>query len=223
MLQNYLRTSGPFDLILGDFNLPHIDWKTQTSSTHLGETYIELFQDLFLHQHVEEPTHDRGNVLDLVFTQDESLIHDIRCLKEESISDHYPILIELNMFNKNQNLGLNHYDYKHMNKELFRNMLSDIDWTSQLNTGSANDMWIALKEHIQSAMSLCIPIDRILRSIYMYMYHTVPSSKYRVLVSCYLTSKEIRSSLLSSVRAAHLPWRSRFEPKKNKVNKLQKV
>ena len=74
VLQNYLRTSGPFDLILGDFNLPIIDWKTQTSSTQTGETYVELFQDLFLHQHVEEPTHERGNVLDLVFTQDESFI-----------------------------------------------------------------------------------------------------------------------------------------------------
>ena len=101
MLQNYLKTSGPFDLILGDFNLPHIDWQTQTSSTHTGETYVELFQDLFLHQHVVEPTHVRGNVLDLVFTQDESFIHDIRCLKEESISDHYPLLIELDMLKKN--------------------------------------------------------------------------------------------------------------------------
>ena len=159
LLQNYLRTSGPFDLILGAFNLPHIDWQTQTSSTHTEETYLELFQDLFLHQHVEEPTHERGNVLDLVFTQDESFIHDIKCLKEESISDHYPLFIELDMFKKNHNLQvLNHYDYKHMNKELFRNMLSDIDWTSQLHSGSANDMWIALKEQIHGAMSCCIPM-----------------------------------------------------------------
>ena len=104
VLQNYLRTSGTFDLIMGDFNLPHIDWQTQTSSTHTRETYIELFQDLFLHQHVEKPTHERGNVLDLVFTQDESLINDIRCLKEESISDHYPLFIELNIFKKNHNI-----------------------------------------------------------------------------------------------------------------------
>ena len=87
-----------------------------------------------------------------------SYVHDIRCLKEESISDHYPLLIELNMFKKNQKLEINHYDYKHMDKELFRNMLCDIDWTSQLSSGSANDMWIALKEQIQGAMSCCIPM-----------------------------------------------------------------
>ncbi|KAF2351373.1 Endonuclease/exonuclease/phosphatase [Trinorchestia longiramus] len=53
-------------LIMGDFNLPHINWTTRQSQAP-GSKLIDLMNTNSLQQHVDEPT--RGNnILDLVMT-----------------------------------------------------------------------------------------------------------------------------------------------------------
>ena len=52
-------------VILGDFNLPHIDWQTLSGVETESHKMLEFLEDNFLHQLVTEPT--RGNnILDLV-------------------------------------------------------------------------------------------------------------------------------------------------------------
>ena len=63
------------------------------ASTSNEEEYVELFQDLFLQQLIDFPTHDRGNILDLVLTREESTVDSIECLKEEALGDHFPLIM----------------------------------------------------------------------------------------------------------------------------------
>ena len=62
-------------LVLGDFNLPDIDWEFWTTSSNTDsfeKKFIECIRDCFLFQHITEYTRQRGNdrpsTLDLVFT-----------------------------------------------------------------------------------------------------------------------------------------------------------
>ena len=48
-------------LLCGDFNYPYIDWSNLTSSSPILLDFIDTTQDLFLHQHILEPTRYRGN------------------------------------------------------------------------------------------------------------------------------------------------------------------
>ena len=52
-------------LIVGDFNLPNIDWETKMfldASTHFSHVFVETIQDCYLSQEVSEPTRYReGN------------------------------------------------------------------------------------------------------------------------------------------------------------------
>ncbi|KAF2357366.1 Endonuclease/exonuclease/phosphatase [Trinorchestia longiramus] len=53
-------------VIMGDFNLPHINWTTRQSQAS-GSKLIDLMNTISLQQHVNKPT--RGNnILDLVMT-----------------------------------------------------------------------------------------------------------------------------------------------------------
>ena len=52
--------------ILGDFNLPAIDWIHSTSHDPSGKTFLEFCADNGLTQCIEEATHNKGNTLDIL-------------------------------------------------------------------------------------------------------------------------------------------------------------
>ena len=80
----------------GDFNLPMIDWQNQQPVTGCSKDKKLLFDmlsdftsDLCLKQYVNQPTHKDGNILDLCFTNNESLINDVTLSKPlHSITHH---------------------------------------------------------------------------------------------------------------------------------------
>ena len=79
--------------ILGDFNLPDVDWYTLTGSSSSSSCVCNFIFDCNLTQHVLEPTHVKGNVLDLVLTSvnvtiDHLTIHPLSVI---NFSDHLVI------------------------------------------------------------------------------------------------------------------------------------
>ena len=65
-------------LLMGDFNLPNISWNEGTASNQYFQSdLLSLFAEYGLDQRVLEPTHVRGNVLDLVFVSDSNMIYDV--------------------------------------------------------------------------------------------------------------------------------------------------
>ncbi len=55
-------------VILGDFNLPDIDWLSLSCSSPLSLTFCDFVFDNNLSQLVLEPTHCKGNCLDLILS-----------------------------------------------------------------------------------------------------------------------------------------------------------
>ena len=60
-------------IILGDFNM-HIEDPNDYNS----KTFVNMMEALGLKQHVVEPTHQKGNILDLIFTEVTSQINVIQ-------------------------------------------------------------------------------------------------------------------------------------------------
>ena len=87
-------------LILGDFNVPCIDWKNLfmlPGARQLERDFFETVSDNFLCQHVKKPTRFRGeqkSVLDLVFTKEEEDVRNVRVLPPIGKSDHGAVLWE---------------------------------------------------------------------------------------------------------------------------------
>ena len=81
-------------LILGDFNLPKVDWVNDELKEGFDEneaTMFEVFSDCFLHQHVKKLTrfrNDESSTLDLIFTKEEEDVKDIEVLPPLGSSDH---------------------------------------------------------------------------------------------------------------------------------------
>ena len=73
---------------LGDFNFPDIDWNTMTSNNDKELSFLEAVNDLCLSQFIDSPTHEAGNILDLILSDTSNL----DCWVDPNLfSDHYPI------------------------------------------------------------------------------------------------------------------------------------
>ena len=75
----------PTIFMSGDFNLPHIDWNKEmpspsaTAIEKLCFSALKSFMDCnSLFQHITEPTHYQGNVLDLLFTNLSELVYEVK-------------------------------------------------------------------------------------------------------------------------------------------------
>ena len=92
---NAIRTSESIGIVVGDFNLPDIDWLTEHPK-FIGAKGIalhDMFTDLACSQFILSPTRGK-NVLDLLFCNDPMLISDVSVNAPFSTSDHarYDIL-----------------------------------------------------------------------------------------------------------------------------------
>ena len=97
-----LPTPSPNIIICGDFNIPHVSWPigspTTGSSTMEKEMLkgiSELSNEHFLSQQIMCPTHIAGGTLDLLFCNNDSIIHSYSTLEPlRSTSDHF--VVEVN-------------------------------------------------------------------------------------------------------------------------------
>ena len=77
-------------LIVGDFNFPDICWSSLTGSSVLSNSFCEFIFDCNLTQHVMEPTHVKGNILDLVLSSDRVNVDGLNIFRSVFIhSDHF--------------------------------------------------------------------------------------------------------------------------------------
>ena len=79
-------------IIMGDFNM-HINDPTDRDAT----VFMDSFEAMGLDQNVTFDMHQKGNTLDLVFTEVKSDLQVNRCDPGTFISDHRAVLIELSI------------------------------------------------------------------------------------------------------------------------------
>jgi len=82
---------------LGDFNLPDIDWNTDSICSHryplaINQLMLKTFADCSFNQMVDSPTRDQ-NILDIFLTNRPNLIH--QCSVEPGICDHDMIYVSV--------------------------------------------------------------------------------------------------------------------------------
>ena len=92
MVDSMQRNVSKQTVIIGDFNFKNLDWAGERAEEgRWVDSKAEYFQnhvfDLFLTQHVKEPTRGK-NVLDLIFSSAPEMIEDMTVLAPIANSDH---------------------------------------------------------------------------------------------------------------------------------------
>ena len=60
--------------MLGDLNFPDVNWDSLSGTSFISSSLCEEFFNLNLSQLVTEPTHNKGNLMDVILTNAPELI-----------------------------------------------------------------------------------------------------------------------------------------------------
>ena len=124
---------------MGDFNLPHATWLTGECSPGADKEEQKMVKclyehslDHFLIQYLDCPTHKDGNMIDLLFTNNSDLIHNLTVIPVSN-SDHYLINCSA-IYNRATEPGRDDQDDKNTDEEPsfhHLNFFDDtVDWDS---------------------------------------------------------------------------------------------
>ncbi|GAB0187348.1 hypothetical protein GRJ2_001200100 [Grus japonensis] len=83
-------------VLMGDFNHPNICWRDNTAGHKQSRRFLECVDDNFLLQVIEEPRR-RGAMLDLVLTNKEGLVGNVRLKGSLGCRDHEMVQFQIKL------------------------------------------------------------------------------------------------------------------------------
>ena len=143
-------------LILGDFNMPEINWANYTGPNKYHR-FIDILCDKSLEQIVDFPTHSRGNILDLIITNCPDRIVNVENLGNLSNSDHSILSIDI-LCNVNHDNSCDMIpDWSKLDHASFKQFLIDSDLENSIENLNAEDGWCLFKTTLDTALENYLP------------------------------------------------------------------
>jgi hypothetical protein len=129
IIDNFLNQNFKFNIIVGDFNLPDINWLTMSAHSQ-SKFFFEFCQDKFLKQHVKTPTRRVSNsILDLVLSSEGTEITNLIVNEEFGTSDHS--IIQMSVQTKPT----------HVKRKVKRRDFSQTDWSRLATLLPSSQVW----------------------------------------------------------------------------------
>jgi len=111
-------------------------------------------------QHVNSPTHLKGNILDFVLTNVDTIQDLMVSPTPHSLaSDHYTITFSMK-FGKQKNLKTSSryvFDFSKADLDGLNSYLLDSDFSECFHSASVKHIWVTIKQTIYNTMHLFIP------------------------------------------------------------------
>lgn len=146
-------------LILGDLNLPNIDYNNSTSDRK-GRAMLECVESKFLSQLIDFPTHTAGNTLDVAFTDLSDSVFNVEDLGNLGNSDHSIIKIELDFSPKFNKTTEKVRDWRKGDKNGLKEYLKTICWEDLLLDKNAAESWDLFTDVTNAALDKFIPLTQ---------------------------------------------------------------
>ncbi|GAB0179532.1 hypothetical protein GRJ2_000418500 [Grus japonensis] len=144
---------------MGNFNHPDVCWRDNAAGHKQSRKFLECIDDNFLLQVTEEPRR-RGAMLDLVLTNKEGLVGDVKLKGSLGSSDDETVEFRILRAARRALSKLTTLDFSRADFGLFRDLLGRIPWDKALEGRGAQDSWLIFKGHLLQARERCIPTKR---------------------------------------------------------------
>ena len=152
-------------LICGDFNYANIDWTNNVghSSDSYAQQVIDELNDLFLYQHVNEPTRYRQNqtpsTLDLVITNEEHMINEILYQPGLGLRDHVCLNFNYSCYVEKCNRSIPRFNLYYANFDQLNSLLNSVEWEEALRDLDINNAWKYFSSMFNTFVMECIPMS----------------------------------------------------------------
>ena len=143
-------------ILVGDINLPNIDWSSNDSDNKSSE-FLNTVNDQFISQLIDFSTHNKGNTLDLILTKSPDLVSNICKLDNLEKCDHNMIVFDVALECENSDTSELVYNWGKANFKDMKQQFNNIDWSTTLINQSTNDMWNIFKDKISEVQDKNVP------------------------------------------------------------------
>jgi hypothetical protein len=156
------KSNLPF-LLVGDFNLPGIDWHSGTATSNFMQNdFLDAFNKYGLYQKVLQPTRGR-NILDLVFGNEPHLVKNLQVVPPLSGSDHNTVEFYLNICYaaSTGNVDCNRRAWHSADNMGATEDLQRIDWqVSFSKCKNMEDLWATFAYEMNQIITARVPLHR---------------------------------------------------------------
>ena len=144
-------------IVVGDFNFPDIDWSVLMGTSNPSNCFCNFVFACNLSQHVFEPTHVKGNVLDLVFTSISVVLNDL-IVHPLSVFDCYAVSFDVccNVSSAAECSPGYVLDFCKADYESICSYLLESDFSIVFDSSNIEFIWFCIKSFIYKAMWLYI-------------------------------------------------------------------
>ena len=152
-------------LIMGDFNIPDIDWENRdvlVGATKIDKDLFRKFQDCFLYQHVTKPTRFRGessSTLDLIFTREEEDVKNIQVLQPLGKSDHGVVVGNFICEWRNKVKSSSRRVYYKGQYDVINTKIEELNWEEMFANKAVKECWEIFKRIIEDLIQEYIPMS----------------------------------------------------------------
>ena len=147
------------NVMIGDFNFPDIDWSAGSAGAK-GREFYDATVEMFMQQHVEEPTHKSGNILDLVLCDQEGMIKEVKGEGRVGKSDHDVISFTVCVRPEKSTISRMTMNFRKAKFEDMRGQMRAVNWRETLRDKDANEIWNSIRGRLERLMAECIPMRR---------------------------------------------------------------
>ena len=143
-------------IIIGDVNLPEINWADMTSAARGREVLTTALSES-LEQLVNFPTHTKGNTLDLVITNCPDKIIAVSDGGRVGKSDHCILNIEINAKLERKKDKVTRSNWKKADIVGLKTFLQNRDWNHELGENSVEVAWSTFRTILDTALAKFVP------------------------------------------------------------------
>jgi hypothetical protein len=154
-----MRRFEPETILIGDVNLPGINWAEGRSDTK-GRELLDTVMEESLYQLVSFPTHIKGNILDLLITNCPERILDIEDVGRLGRSDHSILSIIIESQLPEQHSERERLNWNKADVEGLRGQLKSTDWSDRFREKSMEESWTQFRGVLKESIRKHVPLSR---------------------------------------------------------------
>ena len=171
-------------VLLGDFNLPAIDWIEEScnkDSDHLASRFLEIVKTCEISQFVKSPTHYRAmqtpTLIDLVLTNNTNFIQNVVHFPPMGLSHHCVLTCHINFTTpKSSDTVVTKYLIDRADFDNMRADMSEILWNELLKPeDNVNVLWDCINSQVKTLMDKYVPIKKCKQNVFKRPF-TAPAS-----------------------------------------------
>ena len=155
-MMNSLR--GQF-VVVGDFNFPGIRWEMGGSDAR-SRAFYDTVEDNYMVQHIAESTHVKGNILDLLISNEADVVQEVRMEGRLASSDHELIEADLILETLTSHSDETQRDFAKGKYREMRQHAADIRWEEEMENLGVEDSWSFVKRSLEEMTEKFVPLRR---------------------------------------------------------------